>query len=248
MAEVTLFWCPQCGRCRHLLPHQIEDRVRCIACDTFFPHDGRLFGQIAWKMTTDLERMAAALSELGRDLSERKWRLLACAIARIEFDWCRNPWFREAVNCAEGWADTGEPLRGTTECATHFAQVSSEPRDSRWSRNSREWVGLARRMLRDDPRPRRADQPQWSALSSSLLREFVPNPFVPVEWNPDWSTSTVCDLARAMYASRDFSGMPILADALQDADCNDKRVLNHCRTEKLHARGCWVLDAILGKT
>ncbi|WP_439629481.1 hypothetical protein [Gemmata sp.] len=42
--------------------------------------------------------------------------------------------------------------------------------------------------------------------------------------------------------------MPILGDALQDAGCDHDLVLGHCRGAKLHARGCWVVDAILGKT
>jgi hypothetical protein len=61
-------------------------------------------------------------------------------------------------------------------------------------------------------------------------------------------TSTVLDLARQMYDSRDFSPMPILADALQDAGCENDEVLNHCRGSTApHVRGCWVVDLILGK-
>jgi hypothetical protein len=41
--------------------------------------------------------------------------------------------------------------------------------------------------------------------------------------------------------------MPILADALQDAGCADAQVLDHCRANRPHARGCRVLDAGLGK-
>ena len=59
---------------------------------------------------------------------------------------------------------------------------------------------------------------------------------------------TVRDLAAHIYDARDFSAMPILADALQDAGCGDEQVLTHCRANKPHARGCWVVDAILGKT
>jgi hypothetical protein len=50
-----------------------------------------------------------------------------------------------------------------------------------------------------------------------------------------------------MYESREFSAMPILADALQDAGCNDDAVLDHCRGEGPHVRGCWVVDLVLDK-
>jgi hypothetical protein len=50
-----------------------------------------------------------------------------------------------------------------------------------------------------------------------------------------------------MYDARDFSAMPILADTLQDAGCEDEDVLNHCRGEMLHVCGCWVVDMVLGK-
>jgi hypothetical protein len=59
--------------------------------------------------------------------------------------------------------------------------------------------------------------------------------------NPAWLTSTVLALARQMYDSRDFSAMPILADALQDAGCDNEDILKHCRGPGPHVRGCWVL-------
>src|SRR5437868_4406434 len=53
-----------------------------------------------------------------------------------------------------------------------------------------------------------------------------------------WVTFTVRDIARGMYESRDFSGMPILADALQDAGCEDAIILDHRRAENTpHVRG-----------
>ncbi len=54
-------------------------------------------------------------------------------------------------------------------------------------------------------------------------------------------------LARTMYESRDFSAMPILADALQDAGCDNEDILGHCRGSGPHVRGCWVVDLVLGK-
>ena len=55
-------------------------------------------------------------------------------------------------------------------------------------------------------------------------------------------------LAKSIDKSQDFSGMPILADALQDAGCDGEELLNHLRdTSATHVRGCWALDLILGK-
>ena len=54
-----------------------------------------------------------------------------------------------------------------------------------------------------------------------LLRDIFGNPFRPVTFDPDWRTTTAVQLAQQMYDSRDFSAMPILADALQDAGCDN---------------------------
>jgi hypothetical protein len=42
--------------------------------------------------------------------------------------------------------------------------------------------------------------------------------------------------------------MPILADALEDAECDNNDILNHCRLPGEHVRGCWVVDLVLGKS
>ena len=39
----------------------------------------------------------------------------------------------------------------------------------------------------------------------------------------------------------------ILADALEDAGCDDAEVLAHCRGDGPHVRGCWLIDMLLGK-
>lgn len=86
------------------------------------------------------------------------------------------------------------------------------------------------------------------AAQCDLLRDILGNPFRPGNFSRQWSTDTVLALARTVYESRDFSAMPILADALQDAGCTDEEVLNHCRdTTQVHVRGCWVVDLVLGK-
>ena len=80
-----------------------------------------------------------------------------------------------------------------------------------------------------------------------ILRDIFGNPFCPVTCSPDWRTETVLSLARQMYKARDFSAMPILADALQDAGCESDEILNHCRGPGPHVRGCWAVDLLLEK-
>jgi len=81
-----------------------------------------------------------------------------------------------------------------------------------------------------------------------LLRDIFGNPFRPVVFDPAWRSDTALSLAKHIYESRDFSAMPILADALQEAGCEGDEILTHCRDESLtHVRGCWVVDLVLGK-
>jgi hypothetical protein len=82
---------------------------------------------------------------------------------------------------------------------------------------------------------------------SRLLRDIFGNPFRPVDFSPQWRTDTAVALARQMYDSRDFGAMPILADALEDAGCEEGQLLGHCRGVGPHVRGCWVVDLLLAK-
>jgi hypothetical protein len=88
-----------------------------------------------------------------------------------------------------------------------------------------------------------------SAAHCDIIRDVFGNPFRPVVFSPAWRTDTAVSLARGMYESRDFGAMPILADALQDAGCDNDDMLGHCRdTKQIHVRGCWVVDLVLGKS
>ncbi len=71
------------------------------------------------------------------------------------------------------------------------------------------------------------------------------DPSRPVTIDPSWLTSDVLALARSIHDEQAFDQLPILADALQDAGCEDDQVLAHCRGEGPHVRGCWVVEAIL---
>jgi hypothetical protein len=80
-----------------------------------------------------------------------------------------------------------------------------------------------------------------------LFRCIVGNPFRRIAFDPRWRTSDVLGLAEAIYADRAFDRLPILADAFQDAGCEHPDLLAHCRGPGPHARGCWVVDGVLGK-
>jgi hypothetical protein len=86
-----------------------------------------------------------------------------------------------------------------------------------------------------------------SRMQAVLIRDIFGNLFRPVSLIPTWLTSTVLALAQQMYESRDFSAMPIIGDALEEAGCDNEEILNHCRQPGKHVRGCWVVDLLLDK-
>ncbi len=85
-----------------------------------------------------------------------------------------------------------------------------------------------------------------------FVAEILGNPFRPVQIEPSWRTTNIVHLAQAIYHSRsgnalDGERFPILADALEDVGCTDRTLLDHLRGGKEHVRGCWAIDALLGK-
>jgi hypothetical protein len=87
------------------------------------------------------------------------------------------------------------------------------------------------------------------AALCAAVREVFGDPFRP--WRPkaDWLAAhdgAVRRIAEGIESAGDFSAMPVLGDALEDAGCADSAALEHCRNGGPHVPGCWVLDAILG--
>ncbi len=50
-----------------------------------------------------------------------------------------------------------------------------------------------------------------------------------------------------IYDDRAFDELPILANELVKSGCADPEILGHCRGQGPHVKGCWVLDAVLGR-
>jgi hypothetical protein len=99
-----------------------------------------------------------------------------------------------------------------------------------------EWVAV-----REAARYREREQ------QALVARDIFGNPLRRMTANYRWSTSDVTGLARAIYEGRAFDRLPLLADALMDAGCDNADILAHCRSDGPHVRGCWVVDLALGK-
>ena len=85
---------------------------------------------------------------------------------------------------------------------------------------------------------------------TQLVRDLFPNPFKPKVkikrvWLR-WREGTVKKIARSIYERNSFDELPILADALEEAGCDNPQIPNHLRGVGPHFKGCWALDLILG--
>jgi hypothetical protein len=92
-----------------------------------------------------------------------------------------------------------------------------------------------------------AHQKEQEREEASVLRDIIGNFFRRAVMKPVWLSSTVKQVAEAIYNERAFDRISILADALEDAGCTSPDILNHCRQAGEHVRGCWVVDLVLGK-
>lgn len=92
-----------------------------------------------------------------------------------------------------------------------------------------------------------AERMRIGSIQADLLRCIFGNPFRPVAFADTWRSETAVALSSAIYAERAFDRLSILADALEEAGCDHPDILSHCRGAGPHARGCWVVDLILGK-
>ena len=216
---------------------------------------------------THPQRMVRHLSDCGYPRSKigrRKLRLFACGCCRVIWDVIPYERLRETVLVAERFAD-GQVSKA--ELSAVGAALDGWPGFSGSVGFSTEsaraaLVAISMSVETIDPRPFHSafmmtamGQPlagvmpakQAEARLGALLRDVFGNPFRPISLDRSWRTSTVTALARQLYDSRDFSNMPILADALQDAGCDSEEILNHCRQPGEHIRGCWALDLVLGR-
>jgi hypothetical protein len=87
----------------------------------------------------------------------------------------------------------------------------------------------------------------WRArLANALARDVPLASNIPDRIRPEWRTTDVIGVARGIADEQAFVRLPILADALMDAGCEDDEIIGHCRLAGPHGRFCWVVDLLLG--
>ena len=204
---------------------------------------------------------------LARD--DRKRRLVGCACARRVLPVLDDdPRAVAVVDAVERFAECPAPER-----ADHWPAVLAARKALRAWESGLWPVGTSHRVFdaigalyhATAPEASRVDrvfesaararrgEPRTAGLTetpvqAAIIRDIFGNPFRPVTFSPSWRTDTALALARQMYESHEFGAMSILADALQDAGCDNDDILSHCRdANATHVRGCWVVDLVLGK-
>jgi hypothetical protein len=198
----------------------------------------------------------------------RKRRLFVCACLRAVGDCLDDANSRRAVLAAEqfadgrisleqvrayasrGWKDGWEAVRTRTvvallEGATTDLSIWEFLRAARDAWAQCNVVGGKKGEPLRNERWKKA-----TAEQAVRLRDIFRNPFRPAPViDPGWlirEGGAVRKLAEAVYDG-EFDGLPVLADALTDAGCDNADILDHCRSPGPHVRGCWVVDFLLGK-
>ena len=123
------------------------------------------------------------------------------------------------------------------------------------------WWGSGQPMRQYKHAPRawrsyRLPPPSWTARGSNSPASCAAwcgkSPAIPSGWFTSLPTGEPTPRRQSRGRCtilRDFSAMPVLADALQDAGCDNDDVLSHCRDATAnHVRGCWVVDVTLARS
>jgi hypothetical protein len=201
-----------------------------------------------WLAGSNLHAMLAHAVAISHNSEEcrRKLRLLACAGCRRIWHVLAHPQSRRAVEVSEEFADdlaSWDDLLWAGQAAQRVAAEMERHSQRGWNAAQTAAAAAGDALAA-------AERAVGSAGDLDMLRDVFGNPFRPVVFEEGWlrwKNGCVVEMARAIYEERQFRDLPFLADALMDAGCTDPAILDHCQAQTAHARGCWVVDALLGK-
>jgi hypothetical protein len=223
-----------------------------------------------WDTCTSPEAMLAFLQDSGR-ASERKLWLFACACCRRIWHLLTDERSRCLVEKVEQYADgLASTYDVSNACDIHenaypaydfkapwWAAGYASSHFKRTACEAAQAAGCAAwwdSIPEDDPIigvVESAGRHAETEAQCQLLRDIFGNPVRPLPpIDPTWLTwndGSGVKLAQGIYHDRAFDRLPVLADALEEAGCDDADILGHLRGPGPHARGCWPLDLVLGK-
>jgi hypothetical protein len=195
-------------------------------------------------------------------VSDRKLRLFACACSRLVWRLIDTESRRHAVEVAEQFSDSIIPLQWFEETSTASQrEVQQAGLHARLSDDyGTMWMARAALMTTAGSAVQAAQgtaravrevidagdtnaSPRFADVAiSRLIRHIFGNPFR-IYLAPEYWPSCVAQLASALYESEDCSFA--LHDALLESGHSE--LAEHFRSEKLHPKGCWAVDMILGR-
>jgi hypothetical protein len=203
-----------------------------------------------WFAATDWQTIHHRV--LRRKCYDRKIRLFSVACCRRIAHMFKDAKCDEAVDVCELFADgeVSQKRLKQVEKSSHTTITSRIPLTQAWARDAAWRTSRVEEFWEGAESCLRAvkHKPAEVKAQTELFRDIFRNPFQRAKREQAWLTTDALLLAQGIYADRAFDRMPILADALQDAGCNNEEVLHHCRdANQVHVRGCWVVDLLLGK-
>lgn len=188
--------------------------------------------------------------------SDRRYRLFAAACCRRVWHTLTDERSRQAIETIERFADgqASDEERETAQAIAaqvrNLGGILAKFAASISARHGAAMVidpaGQAAAFFPDQKYDPSKLEFEWRE-QCGLIRDIFGNPNQPTTVQTSWRTSSVADLAQFIYDERDYGRMQDLGEALAKAGCTNVEMLNHCRSAGQHVRGCWVVDAILGK-
>lgn len=205
----------------------------------------------------------------------RHWDRLRFHAGRVEVIAAHHHPARQAVETAERYAD-GEASDADLENARQHAEMgwpNASPFDqlanqAAWAatlepameaaRQAREFARL--QAVRDaayevppgwsEQQHNAAESARECGQQAELVREIFGNPFRKALIDPNWlrcNSGAADAILRMVVEDQRYAELPYLADALMDAGCEVESLLRHLREPRGHVRGCWAIDALMGR-